>query len=68
MIWLQKKTYEKFGVNEYWLVDLHEQWVEIFLNVNQKFKLHQRLDKEGTLKSKVLNRFEIDMETVFNLE
>lgn len=67
-LFVKKGTYEKSGVKEYWLVDPQEQRVEIFLNVNQNFKLNQRLDREGVLKSKVLNGFEIDMETVFNLE
>lgn len=67
-LFAKKETYERSGVKEYWLVDPQAQWVEIYLNVNQKFKLHQRLDKEGVLKSKVLTGFEIAMETAFNLE
>jgi Uma2 family endonuclease len=67
-LFVKKETYERSGIKEYWLVDPQKQWVEIYLNIEQKFKLHQRLDREGVLKSKVLNGFEIDMETVFNLE
>jgi Uma2 family endonuclease len=61
----KKEIYEKFGVREYWIVDPKKQWVEIYTNENNKFKLIQRLEKEGVLKSHVLDGFQIELGKVF---
>ena len=64
----KKELYEKFGVKEYWIVDPKKQWVEIYINENRKFKLFQRLDKEGVLASKVLKGFQIALATIFGTQ
>lgn len=61
----KKDIYEKFGVKEYWLVDPQKRWVELYLNIEQKFELQKRLKEKGILKSLVLKGFEIGLETIF---
>lgn len=62
----KKEIYERHGVREYWLVDPKKQWVEVYQNVNQKFELLQRADKEGTVQSQVLGGFAISLATIFS--
>jgi len=64
----KKDLYEKFGVQEYWIVDPMKQRIDIYLNFEHKFELHQRLEKKGIVKSNILKGFEIDLETIFGLD
>ncbi|MFQ5772195.1 MAG: Uma2 family endonuclease, partial [bacterium] len=64
----KKEIYEKFGVQEYWILDPKKQWVEIYVNVQNKFKLHQRAEKKGILKSSILDGFQISLEKIFETE
>jgi Uma2 family endonuclease len=64
----KKDLYEKFGVPEYWIVDPMKQRVEIYLNFEHKFELHQRLDKKGILNSDILKGFEIELDTIFGVD
>ncbi|UCE07203.1 MAG: Uma2 family endonuclease [bacterium] len=64
----KKDIYEKFGVQEYWIADPMKQRVKIYLNFEHKFELHQRLERKGILKSKILKGFEIELETIFNFD
>ena len=61
----KKEIYEKFGVQEYWIVDPKKQRVEIYVNHDNQFELNQRLDSKGTLKSRVLAGFEMSVEQIF---
>ena len=63
----KKEIYEKYGVREYWIVDPKKRWVEIYINIENKFKLNQRLEQEGILKSYILEGFQINMEKIFYL-
>lgn len=64
----KKELYQKFGIREYWLVDPQKQRVEIYWNLDQEFQLHLRRENKGTLESKILAGFEIELETIFKLE
>ncbi|MEZ4962698.1 MAG: Uma2 family endonuclease [Saprospiraceae bacterium] len=61
----KKDVYEKFGVKEYWLVDPVKKAFEVYTLVNDRFKLTTYLEGEGTLKSGLLEGFEMDIEQVF---
>jgi len=60
------KIYEKFGVKEYWIVDPEMKSVELFSLTEQgKFLLNISLSEQGTVKSGILNGFEITLEEIF---
>ena len=61
----KKELYEKYGVKEYWLVDPKKHWIEVHVNTDSKFQLHQRCDKEGTIHSVVLADFDLDLTNIF---
>ena len=42
--------------------------MEIYLNVDDEFKLDQRLDKTGIASSQLLQRFEVKLEDIFQSE
>ncbi len=62
---VKKEIYEKSGVKEYWIVDPMRQWIEIHILEQRKFKLRQRLEKQGVLKSSVLKDFKLDIKKIF---
>jgi Uma2 family endonuclease len=62
----KKDNYEKFGVKEYWLVDPVKKSFEIYNLINDRFKLTAYLEENGTLKSSLLEGFEMNIEEVFD--
>ena len=61
----KKEIYAEFGVKEYWIVDPKKKWIETHINDNNKFKLKQRSEKQGTLKSTLLEGFQIELSEIF---
>ena len=61
----KKDNYARFGVKEYWIVGPKKQWMEIYLNVDDEFKLDQRLDKTDIASSQLLQGFEVKLEEIF---
>ncbi|MEO0138288.1 MAG: Uma2 family endonuclease [candidate division WOR-3 bacterium] len=60
------KIYEEFGVKEYWIVLPGEKAVEVWvLGEKGKYELYSFAEKEGKVKSKVLEGLEIDLKGVF---
>jgi Uma2 family endonuclease len=64
----KKELYEKFGVQEYWIVDPMKQRVEIYYHNGQNFELNQRLEKEGQIASHVLKGLQINLKNIFEIE
>jgi len=64
----KKEIYENYGVKDFWIVDPKKQWVEIFLNIGNRFELNQRLKARGELTSNVLNGFQLKLEKIFRFE
>jgi Uma2 family endonuclease len=59
-------VYEATGVKEYWIVDPQEKTIEIFENIGQEFKPLVKMKKTGTVASKLLAGFSVDIETIFS--
>ncbi|MDW8289065.1 MAG: Uma2 family endonuclease, partial [Flammeovirgaceae bacterium] len=61
------ELYERYGVEEYWLVEPANQVIEVFRLVNGKYKLHSFVScEEGEVaKSAILQGFEVRREEVF---
>ena len=63
---IKKSIYERFGVREYWIVYPEERAVEVWiLNDKGKYKLFSIAEREGKVRSKVLEGLEIDLKEVF---
>ncbi len=63
---MKHKTYQNQGVTEYWQIFPKKQEIRIeVLNEEGKYKLFSEATKIGKVKSKVLNGFEIEIETLF---
>lgn len=63
---MKHKTYENQGVTEYWQIFPKKREVKVeVLNEEGKYKLFSEAKKIGKVQSKVLNGFEIEIETLF---
>ncbi|MEO0155427.1 MAG: Uma2 family endonuclease [candidate division WOR-3 bacterium] len=63
---VKKGVYENFGVKEYWIVYPEEKAVEVWvLGEKGKYELYSFAEKEGKVKSKVLEGLEVDLKEVF---
>ena len=66
---MKHKTYQSEGVTEYWQIFPKKQEVKVeVLNENGKYKLFSEAKKKGKVCSKVLNGFEIEIQTLFEEE
>lgn len=59
------KVYARHGVKEYWIVDPHEQSIEVYRGEEGEFKQIQRVEKEGKVQSVVLRCFEVEIKDIF---
>jgi len=59
------KNYEKYGVKEYWVVDPGAKSVEIFVAASGRLLSDQRVAGQGTVVSKVLAGFTVDLDSLF---
>lgn len=63
----KKNLYEKFGIKEYWIIDPTRQRIEIYLNVQNKFELQQRMEQRGIVKSIILTGFQLGLDRIFGV-
>ena len=59
------EVYEKCGVREYWIADPKIKKVEVFENINNKFQLNNEARETGTVSSKFLEGFTVELEIIF---
>ena len=57
----KKYLYEKFGVKEYWIVDIANKLIEVFENQDNSFSLFSYVSEKGKITSKILPGFEADI-------
>lgn len=57
--------YEKFGVEEYWIVDPQNQSVEVYTLENAKYELYSSAEIKGIVKSKIIEGFSLEIEDIF---
>ncbi|WP_244151105.1 Uma2 family endonuclease [Parageobacillus thermantarcticus] len=57
--------YERFGVQEYWIVDLAHQTIEIYGLMDSKFSKRNVFGKNSTLTSFVFPELTIDLRNIF---
>lgn len=64
----KKNDYEKYGVKEYWIIDPRNESVWVYCLENSKYELHMVVEEAETLKSKILDGFEIQYSVIFQEE
>jgi len=64
---LKKKarTYARYGVKEYWIVDPEDKSIEVYKGQEEKFVLDQRVEEEGKIKSLILDGLAVEAKEVF---
>jgi Uma2 family endonuclease len=61
----KKNLYEKFGVEEYWIVDPQNQSVEVYCLENNHYELFSSAEIKGLVASKVIEGFSVEIENIF---
>ena len=61
----KKNIYEKYGVQEYWIVFPEFNSVEIYTLNAGKYELHLEVNNKGKITSILLDKFELDIEKLF---
>lgn len=61
----KKNIYEKYGVQEYWIVFPEFNSVEVYTLKDGKYELHIEVNNKGNMTSVLLNKFELDIEKLF---
>ena len=59
------RIYKNFGVAEYWIVDPNYASVEVYQLVEKEYELYSFAIEKGSIQSKVLNGFVLNIEDVF---
>jgi Uma2 family endonuclease len=59
------QLYAKFGVLEYWIIDLKQQKIEVYENQNKEMILTQKAFAGGSIKSKVIKGFVLELNDIF---
>lgn len=62
----KKDLYQRFAVKEYWLVDVQNSSVEIYVMRENAYSLHQMGELSGKVTSVVLPGFEVDLQMLFD--
>lgn len=61
----KKEIYEKFEVEEYWLVFPEDTVIEVFTIEEKKYVIHSHAVEKGKTNSKLLQGFEVDLKDIF---
>ncbi len=60
------KVYERYGVQEYWIVDPEANVIEIYLNKDGKFSLIKAAEKQGKIESSLLKGMKVSLTEIFS--
>ncbi|MFQ3598806.1 MAG: Uma2 family endonuclease [Chloroherpetonaceae bacterium] len=61
----KRKLYERFGVKEYWLIDPQNKAIEVLAISGGQSEIFSFAAEKGTVRSKVLEGFEVNLNEVF---
>ena len=62
---IKKRLYEKYGVHEYWLVNMDKKEIEVLTLANGTYEIYGVFQSQDTLSSIVLKGFHFKVEEVF---
>ena len=60
------RDYAEHGVAEYWIVDTEQKTVEQYLLDGKTFQLHQKLSRQGELRTDTVAGFSMDIRAIFS--
>lgn len=60
----KKELYERFGVKEYWIVDMGNTAIEVFSLENQTYELFSFAAEKGVITSKIIEGFELEISKI----
>ncbi len=63
---IKKQIYEKYGVEEYWIIDPVNETLEVFVLEKGKYKLDDIYSKNDKVKVKSIEGLEVDLKRVFS--
>jgi len=61
----KKEVYQETGVKEYWIVDPNNTAIEVYHLEEKAYQLHSAASVEGTVESKLLEGFELELKSIF---
>ncbi len=61
----KKEDYERFGVQEYWIVDPCNEVVLVYVLENEKYRLFSSAEEQDIVRSSVLAGFETNLKEIF---
>lgn len=64
----KKALYERFGIPEYWIVDLANRTIEVFVLEEGGYRLFSCVSEQGTVTSKVIEGFAVELSEIMRLE
>lgn len=64
----KKNDYEKFGVDEYWIIDPLNETIIVYALIDSKYVVFSAVEESGTASSKLLAGFQLTFEEVFKAE
>lgn len=62
----EKDVYERFAVQEYWIVDPAYQSVEVHVMENNRYQLFAFAEAKGKITSSVLPNFALEVSKIFD--
>jgi Uma2 family endonuclease len=61
----KKHIFETHGVREYWLINLNKQTISQYENIEDEFVIRNKIQKDGSLKSVVIEGFTLKASDIF---
>lgn len=62
---IKKEIYEKYGVAEFWLVLPEEKTLQVYTLENDRYRIFNFAEIEGTVKSQIIKGLEVNIKEVF---
>ncbi len=64
---IKRRLYEKYGVHEYWLVDMDKKEIEVLVLTKGTYEIYAVFQSQDTLSSVVLKELHFKVEEVFDM-
>ncbi len=62
---IKKQLYGKYGVKEYWIIDIENRIAELYKTKNKKLELYAILGEKDVIKTRILPKFACKISNIF---